>query len=106
MVDAPALGPGEALHGWGMASGGPSGRLVQGWVLGFNAVIEDINLDIVIQVAPPGTSAGDSGMLWKNASDHAVAIHIGGDATNNSTMSGAMLASRVVNRFGVKLLEA
>jgi hypothetical protein len=93
--------PGMQVHGVGAMRGDRHGR-----VLGIEKDLLGLLSDVVIEVAPPGTFAGDSGMLWRSAEGFPIAIHAFGAANGalGSRYTAAMLASRAVDRLGVEML--
>lgn len=65
--------------------------------------------DVVIQVDPPGTVGGDSGMLWQSVRGAAVGIHAYGILTGSeqhSLTSLCMLPCRAERRLAVTLVRS
>jgi len=58
--------------------------------------------DLFVQVSSPGTYAGDSGMLWKDSTGRAVAIHGFAEPAapgEGSTITASMWAARAVAKL-------
>jgi hypothetical protein len=83
-----------------------SGNLT-GTVKGIEVQVLDVFADICIEVTTSGgISEGDSGMLWKNKTGQAVAIHAYGVSKAGSQISASMLASRAAKLLDVDFLDA
>jgi hypothetical protein len=95
---------GERLTGRGESDGGPNGRILHGTVKDLDEDVDGTMVDVKIAVDAPGISKGDSGMLWRNASGQAVALHMAGVSDVDSPFSYAMRASRLVDHFDITLL--
>lgn len=92
---------GETVYG-SATSGAKTGK-----VIGIEKRIGVHLADIVVRVDYPGTFRGDSGMLWRNASGHALAIHAQGNGAPGvgSRLTAAMSASRAASGLSVVLLD-
>lgn len=99
---------GAVLQGYSMLQPGPGVPPVrQARIVGIDKWAIDERADLVIEVAPPGTFAGDSGLLWRTADGRAAAIHCRGEhvpALNGSRLTTAMSARRAADLLGVTLL--
>ncbi len=62
--------------------------------------------DLLLEVAPPGTFRGDSGMLWLTKQGQAAAVHARGEivSSGGSRNTAAMSARRIEEILGVSLL--
>jgi hypothetical protein len=96
--------PGMKVVGLGAMKGPRMGH-----VLGVEKVLYGLYSDVVIEVAPPGTFRGDSGMLWRTGEGFPVAIHGYGSQAPpgvGSRYTAAMLATRAERYLRVELLAA
>ena len=78
-----------------------------GVITGFNTRFGSMYVDVVIDVAPPGTVGGDSGMLWKTERGAAVGIHAYGilaSPDQRSLKSLCMWPRRAEQNLAVTLL--
>ena len=100
VVKAAAPKLGEILHGH--AASQPT---ITGQVHGIEAKAYEMFIDVLIKVDAPGTSKGDSGMLWKNQKGKPVAIHAYAPEDVNSSVSAAMLAGGVASLLCVNFLN-
>lgn len=76
-------------------------------VIGVEAVAMGERCDVVLNVDPPGTFRGDSGILWITQDGRAAAIHARGEVMagiHGSRLTSAMSANRIGNSLGVQLL--
>lgn len=84
------------------------GHRLTGAVAHVESSIGNIFSDVCIKIDPPGSTEGDSGMLWRSTSGKAVAVHSKGfgDFDNNRTQfSLGMFAYRFKNILNVELLD-
>ncbi|MBK7617587.1 MAG: hypothetical protein IPJ08_25120 [Burkholderiales bacterium] len=76
-------------------------------VVGVEAVAMGERCDVVLNVDPPGTFRGDSGILWITQDGRAAALHARGEVmagVHGSRLTSAMSANRVGDSLGVQLL--
>ena len=94
----------QALTGRGAASAEPR----SGQIIGIETTVESILTDLFIQAGGSGTFPGDSGLLWLNDAQEAVAIHAYGEQRPpgvGSAKTAAMMASRAAEVLAVELLR-
>lgn len=75
-------------------------------VIGVEATALGERCDLVLNVLPPGTFRGDSGMLWLTETGKAAAIHARGEimaGLQGSLITTAMSAKRAAQALGVQL---
>lgn len=90
---------------WCIAS---SGQTLFGQVLHMEAEFGALYADICILIKPPGTYAGDSGVLWRGKSGIAVAVHAQGSddyGDGAAIYSFGMFAHRMESVLGVEFLD-
>lgn len=90
---------------WAKASGG---RVLRGTVVHVEQNFEAFFADVCIQVASPGSFAGDSGVLWRTESGLGVAIHARGSGDygdGGAKYSYGMFAHRMEDVLGVTFLD-
>lgn len=86
---------------------GSSGRQREAQVVGVEAVALGERCDVVLNVDPPGTFRGDSGILWLTAEGRAAAVHCRGEVMaglQGSRLTTAMSAMRISGALGVRLV--
>ncbi|MEJ8816203.1 hypothetical protein WKW77_34500 [Variovorax ureilyticus] len=86
---------------------GSSSPVRKARVLGVEAVAMGERCDVVLNVDPPGTFKGDSGILWITQDGRAAALHARGEimaGMQGSRMTSAMSARRVSESLGSQLL--
>lgn len=86
---------------------GSSGPLREARVVGVEARALDELCDVVLNVEPPGTFRGDSGILWLTEERRAAAIHARGEVmagVQGSRLTTAMSAKRVTTALDVRLV--
>ncbi|MBL0039048.1 MAG: hypothetical protein IPP36_11275 [Nitrosomonadales bacterium] len=84
-----------------------SGQLRKAQVVGVEADAMGERCDVVLNVDPPGTFRGDSGMLWLTEDGRAAAIHSRGEVMagmQGSRLTTAMSALRLTIALGVRLV--
>lgn len=97
---------GDSLMQVGNAPPGPRSATV----IGVDQYGVDDFSDLVLQVDPPGTIFGDSGLLWRTADGLAAAIHSRGEVAAagefGSFLTAAMSAKRAAYVLNVSLRQA
>ncbi|MHB8789651.1 MAG: hypothetical protein ACYDBT_07195 [Desulfobulbaceae bacterium] len=82
-----------------------NGHVREAQVVGVEAEALDERCDIVLNILPPGTFRGDSGMLWLTQEGQAAAVHARGEVMvgiQGSRVTTAMSAKRVAMALGVQ----
>lgn len=77
-----------------------------GCIVGIMQQIGSMRSDLILSVKPPGTYAGDSGMLWRDYEGRIAGIHARGDvSTTGSIHCAAMFGKRAALGLGVDFVE-
>lgn len=85
----------------------PTGFVREARAIGIEANALGELCDVVLQVQPPGTFRGDSGLLWITEDGRAAAIHARGEVMpelQGSRLTTSMSARRACSSLGVQLV--